>query len=163
MGARAHEPVLDLPLSKALLYKLWGQMALLYKTLREDMWKCVISSSFSLLMKFIPCNCNRLKKFAQYSSNIIHFCFILFCFHCNVFLPIVVRRVPAKKMDWPNVQLGSDMVTFLVADTPLLVAMTMLAMNFSNSTSEKWKLISIKSIKLGIFNSSNQPVLIVFP
>jgi hypothetical protein len=58
-------------------------------------------------------------------------------FQYNV--PIVVRRVPAKKIDWPNVQLGSDMVTFLVADTPLLVAETMLAMNFSNLSSTKKK------------------------
>lgn len=50
-------------------------------------------------------------------------------------IPIVVRRVPAKKMDCPKVQLGSAIVTFFVADTPLLVATTILAMNFSNLSS----------------------------
>lgn len=50
-------------------------------------------------------------------------------------IPIVVKRVPAKKMDCPKVQLGSAIVTFFVADTPLLVATTILAMNFSNLSS----------------------------
>lgn len=53
---------------------------------------------------------------------------------CTV--PIVVRRVPAKKMDCPKVQLGSAIVTFFVADTPLLVATTILAINFSNLSSK---------------------------
>ncbi len=50
------------------------------------------------------------------------------------YAPIVVRMVPAKKMDWPKLQLGS-LDTLPTADTPRLFASTISLMNFSRSSS----------------------------
>ena len=48
---------------------------------------------------------------------------------------MVVRMVNAKKMACPKLQLGSDIVTLRLADTPLLAAITTSFMNRSNSSS----------------------------
>ena len=62
----------------------------------------------------------------------------------------MVITVPAKKMDWPKLQLGLDLVTFLTAEIPLLVACTILVINSSNSASE----IIIKSVGYSSYKSS---------
>lgn len=61
--------------------------------------------------------------------------------------PIVVRMVPAKKMDCPKLQLGS-LDTLPTADTPRLFASMISTMNASSSPSAKNK---TKSLQLTIF------------
>lgn len=58
-------------------------------------------------------------------------------FHRITILPMVVMTVPAKNNDCPKLQLGSDIVTFRVADTPRFVAITTAAINFSKAPSKK--------------------------
>ena len=65
-------------------------------------------------------------------------CPMFFFYHtCDIKIPIVVMTVPAKKMDWPKLQFGLDLVTFLTAEIPLLVACTIFVINSSNSASER--------------------------
>ena len=52
--------------------------------------------------------------------------------------PIVVKMVPAKKTDWPKLQLGS-LDTLAIADTPRSLAFTTWTMNSSNSASAKFE------------------------
>ena len=67
--------------------------------------------------------------------------------HHRSYLPIVVITVPAKKMDWPKLQLGVDLVTFFTAEIPLFVAWTIFVINSSNSASGR---------KVGhVFNEGN--------
>lgn len=53
--------------------------------------------------------------------------------------PIVVRIVVAKNMACPKLQLDSDMVTFLTADTPRLAPLTTSMIKFSSSSSANTK------------------------